>query len=712
MIKTQIKKVLYIDDELEMNEGQTMEMVAQILAKEGSIPEFQDYFREIISDEIIKDICEYQKFAELEDSAKQEKIVEVLKNKKPEYFNQKNPILEGLISYFEGKEVQASPDIVKIDTTDIDLIVIDFKLKNFTAVDVIKELIKGKKPKYVIILSLQDTFSMEGRDYNICKAEEKQAFIRNYMSEKSLQFDALLNHIHKKDAVTVEGLSDQLNRVLLEFEAGKIMIEAMNSIKSLMCHSINEAVGTLLLTNAKTIKALISEKLEKEGASETNYLVDLSLDLVRNFINRDVAATQEVHNKLQKINQWPDKVEDYNTDEQLRKISRLRMYDENVNARFAPIDFGDVFEVQVNNKSVKALLISQSCDLIIRRTGANLERAEKSGLLVVQEKGDSQSHESIRLGDEQITWNVRKTVQLPTCILDYASINSNGEVSLTIGSTIERKATWGEAFTSHMRDLITRHSDYFSKLSDGNSTYWDEDSFGGIKTKKDNNLITWNIKRVGRLDSRYTTKFLRLYTHMRNRVPLSMDPSDVGYQLVERVKINGIKANLTCWYQGRFVYMEIDDLERRMVGHGFCPPEKNIQIKIEDKLKVYSNSSEQLEKTLVPIDNMAVRQELGQMGLVIKETSVSEVTIECHWIAELGINDKKFDSSSFEIKTGGNLQPQVKLKKEFITDCKKAELGVDLGDYLQLTHKCFNTKIKIEGTVMTLDISEELIKLA
>lgn len=110
----------------------------------------------------------------------------------------------------------------------------------------------------------------------------------------------MINYLNKEKTTDEIIFNYELNQILEEFNSGRIMTESIESLGKLLIDGVNDAQKQLMLTNTKTMKAVITEKLEKEGVSETSFLIDLSVSIVKNLINSNIPQLK-IYTKKSKI---------------------------------------------------------------------------------------------------------------------------------------------------------------------------------------------------------------------------------------------------------------------------------------------------------------------------------------------------------------------------------------------------------------------------
>jgi hypothetical protein len=526
-----ISKVLFIDDQLELSDEEKIRVAEQYFTGDEVKQEIKDALTESLEKEVVEIILETGDLDFLhDDDDKREVLFKVLDK-------YESKLLEGpakdierkIINYFEDCEYDSALKPNQKKFKEYDLVIMDYNYiqGQLTALDIIKgqEFNEGKVT-YIIIISSHKDFEYQDQTYKMINAESKQDLFRKYSSGNFLEFKALLNYISKDNVYSNEIFFQTLDETLLELESGKLMYTSLLSLKKLLDKGVNDAVRKLLLTNSKTLKALITDKLESEGISETTYLVDFSLSLVKNLINDSVSEMKEIHENLNNIQDWSCEIWDVETDEHLRSLRRIELLDENVNLRSAPIDFGDIFWINLNGVPIRGILLSQSCDLITRKNGGTIKRNSQVASIILESTEDNgKSCAKLRLGAEEIIFDVRHNLLLPTWILDFVSLDRiNGLSKFNLNQSINREFTWGNYFHQYLSNLIVTKSEEFKNLTNEAHIMWSN----GIayKINRDGDVIDFNVSRIGRLDYLHTLSILKQKTELETRVPLPFDLSD------------------------------------------------------------------------------------------------------------------------------------------------------------------------------------------
>lgn len=623
-----ISKVLVIDDELFINYEERIEPAIQILEQNRSSEEFKKMFVGILDESEFQELLEYGDYGLLyNDEEKRNIILELVTQHSPEMFKgNAYHILDKISSLFKDLEVEGRIDpraSGKHSISEYDLIFMDYEYAhNYTAVKALEELnLNDKKINYVVFVSAKETFDVTNdTSYSVDDVEVRQKLFRKLRSDNSSRFTALLSYINKKNTTEDNKFNQEIYQTLLEFESGKLMLDAINSLTGLLTDGIEEVRKKLLLTNTKTMKALITDKIEIEGVSETSYLVDFSLAMVKNLVNEKIVRLEEIHNNLGRIQGWPCEIWDYETDQHMRDLRKIQLLDQSVNFRYEPIWFGDVFEIYFEGETTKAVLISQICDLVVRmlKKGDELpNRNEIMGTLILQSKlpGNGNTMYRNRIGNDEIYWDVRKKMFFPTELLDLCSTNEDGDATLIFGSNIERKFSWSNHHLTYMKELIKSKEETYSTLNNGEQyVYYNGMSY---KMNKDSQKVSFYIKRIGRLDNNVTNHIVNLYVNAQTRVPLPLDPSKDLLDLKEmEVHYNGQKnEDIKIYYYNKNTYVDLLTIESEIA-------------KVNSDIGEQFSNRIQAVRSVVAPEHFLLNDQLEDKRLLAVVPSVNEVLLK------------------------------------------------------------------------------------
>ncbi|MBE0339495.1 hypothetical protein [Paenibacillus sp. 23TSA30-6] len=567
-----IEKILVIDDELYLNYEERLEPAKLIIEQYKEEQSFKDLFLEILEPEEIEKIIEYGEYETLyEEEEKRNKVLDIVTRHSASMFKgSAYHMLEKIEKYFPDLIVHGLSDPRsqgEHKIADFDLIFMDYEYEHeYTALRALETLnLNSTRINYVIFVSARDTFvHTDGKSYSMEDSEIKQKLFRNIRSDNSSRFTALLSYINKKNTVEDSSYFPEIYHNLLEFESGKIMVDSINSLTGLLNDGIEQVRKNLMLTNTKTMKALITDKLEVEGVSETSYLVDFSLSMVKNLVNENIERLKSIHDSLSKIHSWPGEIWDYETDQHIRDLRKIQLFDEFVNKRFEPIMFGDTFEIEYEGELTKAVLVSQVCDMVVRvlKKDTDPSRNEKMVTLILQTKtpGNGANIYKNRIGNEEIYWDIRKKMLVPSELLDFCSTNDEGKATILFNKNLTRKFSWSNHYHLYINKLNESKSALFSKLSDG-MQYISYDGMSYRMTKEPDKA-NFFIKRIARLDSGITSHILNMNVTSQTRVPLFLDPSNDILDLKEmEVNYSGKKTDeIKIYYYKKNAYIDLNSL--------------------------------------------------------------------------------------------------------------------------------------------------------
>ncbi|WP_202077574.1 hypothetical protein [Caldalkalibacillus salinus] len=628
-----VSKILFIDDQLELDDDEKFQQVVLYLSKEKDNTELKQKLNTDtnLSDGELELIFVEEDFDFLlDDEEKRNDIYVVIEDYDKEIMNGHAKHIEKKLSdYFGSDKIETAKTPEEKDFNDFELIIMDYNYSKgeFTALDILKSNdFDDQKLKYIIFISSHKEFEYKEKTYKMTDSESRQDLFRRYSSNNILEFKSILNYINKDTVHRKDDFYAALYETLLELESGKLMFESLFSMKKLLDKGVNDAISKLLLTNSKTMKALISEKLEIEGVSETTYIVELSLALVKNLITDSVTQMKEIHENLSNIQGWTCEIWDYETDNHLRQLRRIELLDENINVRNAPIDFGDIFELRIQDNPVRGILVTQSCDLMVREVKGKIRRnAEVASIILEVPQVTGQSCMRFRLGTEEIIFDVRKNILIPSWLLDLTTLDSdNGKSKFELNQSIDREFTWGSFYYKYLTKLIEDRSKELKDFSDGEHTTW-SDNIAYSFLKVQNNL-DFHVSRIGRLDYLHTTSILKQKTELETRVPLSLDISSEEIKFSPlKTQLNSQETNLKFFYNERdkCALVDVNHLLETIQKEGFEITQENVdgvitEISTNHRKKLYLN--DQLKEQRMLIIDEETAETFKQFGIEIRNS--------------------------------------------------------------------------------------------
>ncbi|UPK44729.1 hypothetical protein [Paenibacillus pabuli] len=630
-----IRKILMIDDELELNEEQKSQKALEALGLYSDNEEFLKLLKSEFRDDVVDELLEDPDNSDFyKDTNVREKIYNVVAAFMPDQFRGAAQfLLDHIKQFFNGIEIDCltdplQPESIKIN--EYDLIFMDYEYPSgVTALDLIKSFkLNEDKKNYLVFLSAKNEFILDGVQFKLMDREKKQEILRKISSGKLEKPLFLPDYINKGAGINSAIFYGEISQTIQGFYSGKIMMDVNDSIYELLDKGIKDTKQLMMLNNAKTIKALITDKLETEGVSETSYLVDFSLSIVKNIINKNVYKLSEIHEKLDKVIGWESSLWDYEMDKHMRHLREIQLLDKFINERFAPVDFGDIFSVQINRETYRGLLISQSCDLVVRFHDGALGRHANQCLLILEEKkyvkDKTPGYVKFRMGSELVTWNLRRKVLVPTSILDLVCINENGYSILEIDSTLTRRFTWGNHLSNFIQEFVRELSDEFRGKQDGEAVYWNNGQ--AVLCEKNGNNVDFRIKRISRLDYLHALDIFNESMNIETRVPLIKDPSDDKINLLSvRIKMNNNDTQHTCFLteSGSNIYINLDTFfecinhDRRTLS---------FSDELRDTFKIdHFISKEEHSQRLLKLDDQTTKKIIKDYGITVSIPSSREI---------------------------------------------------------------------------------------
>jgi hypothetical protein len=719
--------VLYIDDEIEVITTDQIEFMKMYIHDKGHSENFQLMFKDkqdLMG--VIHEILEgnYSRFEE--DETIQLDLREMLLSENLELaqhlVSPADQLFYKIKNIFEPLTVEAFNSYSGVDVKEYQLIILDYDFRDqFTALDIINTLkLDENELYYIILLSSHDEFSYKTRDYNMLNPEIRQDLFRKYSSDNKLQFQALLNYINKSNSRSNESFAKEILNTLEEFNAGTIMVDVITNVKDLLNNGVEEAARKLLLTNTKTMQALINDKLENEGVSESTYLVDFSLTLVKNIVNESIPIMESVHNQMKRLQEWKSEIVDYETDDHMRVLREIQLFDTKVNDRYSPIDFGDIFEFDMDGKTVRGLLVTQSCDLVIRKGKIGYGRKDPLATIILEvPQATNDGCYEMRIGRHDYVWDVRKVIIMPSEILDVTTFNDNGKAVFFKDYQAPNTFSWSSAYSAYVRKIT---QDFNSMLID--ETVPVERIFKYNRMAfvmwASNQSIDFKITRKGRLDFFETSSVLKLHSDVKTRVPLMMDPSNSSYKDL-RVLVNSKESRIKFYSQvdGNKIriYLDGNNIRQKLESE-----EMYVTGRIGEKIESYFLSygfyiySEQLETRLIEINSNTIN-ELKKIGLQVN-INKDFVNLEYIYMSKLEFMGKECTYNVDYLVYPSNTSdiPKILLRKELVDRLPDGDdIVVRMGgeqEYVNATHPLFCPQFTLDGNVGKLIVQPKIRRTA
>ncbi|WP_270406069.1 hypothetical protein [Paenibacillus timonensis] len=546
--KLNIGKALVIDDKINFDEH---EAVLKILQGNLQLPEF-DLTEELRG--LRYDIDDLIDLTEKRETPPE--VIHYLKTlpyyKDSFHDNVKlfRSVLEDLFESVEVKENVNSDFSFPNDT----ILFLDYQLDDspIESEDYIKCIEKftgtAKEPWCVVFISSNTDFINKDdpdRKYNMLRAIEKSKYF-NELRKDHKDKNSLYDYINKNSLSNEEKILKEIYTTLQNFYGGKIFYNLISMMKGIMDSNINTVLNDFKLLNARSLNEVLARKVSKEGEAEAIFLLNwITRQLTKNTA-KEGKDIKKINEQLSAISEWSHIFHEVHEDIVLRKMVASEMWDSEINNRYMPVDFGDVFEIKYSDKILKAILLTQTCTLAVRGDG---KRAGKLAVLAIEnpEKEDRPSGVSIYdWNGEKLIFDLDDTITYPIDILDLTSFNEDGRAAIFTDSGVQlpANATWNSGYTKMITALIKRLQGKLvnnGKVIEINRAWVPYSTTVDVNTSTD--LFDFNIKRIARLDSQYTLNIHQLAQSWWGRIglPVSVNFMDEFQKEKGEIFIHGSK---------------------------------------------------------------------------------------------------------------------------------------------------------------------------
>lgn len=573
----EISRIVIIDDDLPKKDKDLQKL-------NDAYKSYMEEVRRRTWLEEFKDICtdekEYQMICSTEyeineDNELNSRIYDFLCSK--EYIKQpaKNEQLQGLTTFLQNElstlaiiENNGINEDVKLMNRD--LIIIDYNLdkqqkdlKGHAIIQKINAAIKKNKQNeepvehsespelfnnfyYVLFISsnTEVKFNDNSNDvYNLKDYPRKNEFFRKLRKEFSAYEFVVFNFLHKDLLIEETSLSEEFTKILYEFSISKTFFNFLDCLSNKIEHSKSIVFNDFYSLNLRTLKNIIKDNIEKEGVSEFEFFNDLICKLI-NKENSDPELIKSIHNSANEIKAWSEPIVEYHLDKTLLEIREKELYKDS-NSYFAPIQFGDIFSLDLGDGTwLNLLLISQQCDMTIRNNG---ERATKNVTLLKDDKSKgccvrTEKYDAEKKKLTSYNWYKREPVLLPADILDLVSLNNQGTCSINMkvdANTISKKLLTD----NHRKRIIKFYDNLILEIrkteenikSLNNSTLQEKLRFvviNGITVRykiDEEQNVDFGIKRLNRLDEDITQEIQQGYANQLNRIGQALAITGKGF---------------------------------------------------------------------------------------------------------------------------------------------------------------------------------------
>ena len=319
--------------------------------------------------------------------------------------------------------------------------------------------------------------------------------------------------------------------------------------------SCDPTIVALRKIDQKTLDYIFSNKVEANGESHFDFIARLvSIFHDREYSVLLTSKQEEICQHIQSYQeicrrapQEPGNLNPIN--EIMANVRRKELYDVSVNARYSEIATGDIFKI----KDQYYILVTQSCDTVLRKDGKR--KLDKAILLKIMDNPQVKYKYDLSCFCDEKTDMKRPAVifqnyeVLPFELLDLCAFTVDGMSCIDL-ETFESDTTFYCAMTPNYRLRYEMVKPVISKIysqkllvdnhfsgSDGSTSlesikqaydYMSEcDTYLRSFDVKDN-LLTYPIQRIARLNELSTVELLKEYGNVLSRIgqPFDFTKSD------------------------------------------------------------------------------------------------------------------------------------------------------------------------------------------
>lgn len=255
---------------------------------------------------------------------------------------------------------------------------------------------------------------------------------------------------------------DRFKKVLRDIKVGRSLFDlSWQTAKAISDVAAEDVLKTLFHLNRESVIALSHHQLSQEGVTPHDYFLELFLGLIRTSLsghNDVVDATRNYVEVLSSAEETNPVVEPFG----LRKVQNRYLFDYKINHFRRAIDLGDIFRFGSPSSSEIGVIITPSCDMVIRGNISTL----KSKLVMLLtgkliEKGDKNldidttCFAPTETDDPNFTiqWTVKNPVILPRRILDLVALNEEGIAMLPLSGKVNKSPWWTDIFYLYMEKV-------------------------------------------------------------------------------------------------------------------------------------------------------------------------------------------------------------------------------------------------------------------
>ncbi|WP_433938565.1 hypothetical protein [Paenibacillus lautus] len=475
----------------------------------------------------------------------------------------------------------------KITFNNDTVLFLDYKLEESEVTSELLTKILAQKatnsylPRCIIFISKDQIFTIDTNsyEYDMKNPREKSKYFRDLRQSQDWKEykNSLYDYINKTTINDEQSVLNQLYGILHNLYGGQQFFKLLNQIENVLSESSDKVLGKFHLLNARSIQEMIREKVIEEGESESTFIMNWISRHIAKTVIQDDTFSADIHYTLKEINAWTDSFYEVHEDVALKDILISEMWDKGINKRYSPVDFGDVFQIIYNNKPKRAILLTQTCTVAVRRDG---ERSGKVALLAIENPLKKGSKSGVTIDDingDPLTFDLDDTISYPLSLLDITTLNDQGSALLqgttsNSASFLPQSALWSEGYqtmmTSVVESLLNEIIQSQNKVIQIDQTWIPYETEGSTHKHL---KYKFPIDRLYRLDSQYASYIFQSAQAWWGRVGLPVDVNFMNdYEEKEgRIRLHGSEFSAKFYLKKRLneitdIGVSLEDLENSL----------------------------------------------------------------------------------------------------------------------------------------------------
>jgi hypothetical protein len=368
---------------------------------------------------------------------------------------------------------------------------------------------------------------------------------------KKVKFPRGCYEFLEKDLITPS--LDFENRFLLlirDIEIGFRLYQLSTKVATTISRTVaSEVLHVLNHLDPESIRFLSSQRLQPEGVTETDYLIDLLHNLFYSSLscsNDVVGATKELSDHIRSEREPGAAFENIG----LYYVQNRLLFNYKVNTFQRPVDLGDIF--LFGDGDDVGIILTQSCDMSVRgvsmSNGTNQQlqgKPETERILLLAGRvvpssdtgGTITRYFAKSQEDDQylmLKWDFKNPIVFPRSILDLVSLNDEGRAVIPGKLQNIISKWWTPAYTEYISKLCKNFQDNLPDIkasgrseitipisNNGIQSLGGLNSFGTsvtLSVEKQDNDILLPIQRVARLQLVETLRLQQQYYASAGRI--------------------------------------------------------------------------------------------------------------------------------------------------------------------------------------------------